>query len=265
MQPIFDRKLLNAHRDRAARMPAPDADFLWQECAERLIEKLSDITRRFPMTLDLGSHHGKLRNLLQGRFGIETIIQTESSEAMLHLTSSPKIRMNEEWLAFKSESFHLVISLNSLQWINDLPGTLKQIFRILKPDGLFIAMIPGGETLIELKNAFYEAMETTTGGITPRFSPMVDVPDAGSLLQRAGFALPVVDREQIMVSYSHPLKLLRDLRAMGQTNALLARPHPLTRSTLIAMSKIYTAKFPDSEGNIRATFDLLTATGWKPF
>lgn len=262
---IFDRNLLNAHRTRAAIDSIDGSDFLWKECADRLVDKLGDINRKFPVALDLGCHHGALHGPLRNHFDIETIIHAERNAEMLTHAPSPKIIMDEEWLAFRENSVNLVISIGSLQWVNDLPGTLKQIFHILKPDGLFLCMFPGGDTLIELKTALHEAMQRTTGGLSPRSSPMIDVPDAGALLQRAGFELPVVDREHITVSYPHPLKLLHDLRAMGQTNALIHRASkPLTRNTLLKMSEIYAEHFSDAEGNVLATFDMLTLTGWKP-
>jgi ubiquinone/menaquinone biosynthesis C-methylase UbiE len=264
MYAIFDHHLLTKHRNRAANMPPNGADFLWQECADRLIDKLSDIQRRFPKVLDLGCHQGQLKTRLQHRFGIETIIACDASSHMLNAAEFPKLIADPEWLPFAPESFDLVLSIGTLHWVNDVPGCLAQIVRILKPDGLFIGMLAGGESLIELRASMHDAMEKTTGGISPRLSPMMDIPDAGSLLQRAGFALPVVDREQIIIDYSHPIKLMHDLRAMGQTNALLHRSNKmLRRSTMTHACNYYLDHFPASGGEVTATFDLLTLTGWK--
>ncbi len=264
MQQIFDHQLLTKHRNRAANMPPNGADFLWQECADRLIDKLSDIQRRFPKVLDLGCHQGQLKSRLQHRFGIETIIACDASGQMLNAAESPKLIADPEWLPFAPESIDLVVSIGSLHWVNDVPGCLTQIARALKPDGLFIGMLAGGESLIELRTSMHHAMQETTGGISPRLSPMMDMPDAGSLLQRAEFALPVVDREQIIVNYSHPLKLMHDLRSMGQTNALLQRSKKmLRRSTITHACDYYLDHFPANGSGVKATFDLLTLTGWK--
>jgi NADH dehydrogenase [ubiquinone] 1 alpha subcomplex assembly factor 5 len=250
---IFDRKRVRMHAQRA--MPAPE-DFLLRAMLERLTDRLQDMNRTFPTALDLGSHHGILQEYLPDSAGIEKLVQMESLGA-------PDVLGDAEFLPFATNSFDLIISCGSLHWVNDLPGTLIQIQRSLKPDGLFLAMMPGGETLTELRASF-EAAEMR-GGISPRVSPFVDIRDAGGLLQRAGFALPVVDSEQLEVLYTHPLKLLHDLRAMGQANALRESRKGFTScSLMMRMADIYMQRYEAQDGRVRATFELMTLTAWKP-
>lgn len=261
---IFDRKRMRHHRDRAA-VNFAESDFLLRAMAERLADRLPDIARRFPLVLDLGAHNGLMAEYLKGMGGIETLVQTDASPGMI--TQAPGLRVvaDEEFLPFAPDTFDLVISAGSLHWINDLPGALIQIRQILKPDGLFLAMLPGSETLKELRQSFEQAEMTVSGGVSPRISPFVDVRDAGSLLQRAGFALPVVDSETLTVEYEHPLKLLHDLRGMGETNALVHSHKGLTPcSLLMTAMDHYLQSFSNEEGRIVASFELVTLTAWKP-
>jgi SAM-dependent methyltransferase len=172
---------------------------------------------------------------------------------------------DEERLPFAPESFDLVLSNLSLHWVNDLPGCLLQIRRILKPDGLFLASMLGGESLVELREALLEAELATSGGASPRVSPFAEIADAAGLLQRAGFALPVTDLDSFTVRYATPFALLGDLRAMGATNILLARRRtPLRRATLMRMAEIYAERFADPDGRVRATVELVWVSGWAP-
>ncbi|MBX9633820.1 MAG: methyltransferase domain-containing protein, partial [Magnetospirillum sp.] len=194
---IFDRSLLRKRRDRAAPEFAAH-DFLVREMAERLADRLTDVTRRFPLALDLGCHTGEIADTLMGRGGIETLVQCDLSPRMAAKAATnghPALAADEEWLPFADASFDLVISCLSLHWVNDLPGTLLQIRRVLKPDGLFLCAMLGGETLKELRQALSEAEMAEENGWSPRVSPFADVRDLGGLLQRAGFALPVVDAD----------------------------------------------------------------------
>lgn len=184
---------------------------------------------------------------------------------MIRQAPAPRIVCDEEFLPFRMGSLDLVSSALTLHWVNDLPGTLIQARQALRPDGLFIAALFGGETLKELRESLMQAELECEGGVSPRISPFADVRDLGSLLQRAGFALPVVDADPITVRYETAFHLLRDLKAMGETSALNDRRRvPLRRQTLLRMAEIYQERFADADGRIRATFEFLYATGWAP-
>ncbi|WP_185961335.1 methyltransferase domain-containing protein [Telmatospirillum sp. J64-1] len=265
---IFDRRLLRKRRDRAAAN-LPAHDFLFREVADRLADRLLDVTRKFPMALDLGCHGGEIGQILEGRGGIETLVQCDLSEAMLRRAAGngrgPVVAADEEFLPFADGSFDLVISNLSLHWVNDLPGTLAQIRRILKPDGLFLASFLGGDTLIELRRAFMDAELAEEGGAGQRVAPFADTRDAGALLQRAGLALPVVDSETITVTYADPMKLMADLRGMGETNAAAGQRKAFTRrSTLLRMMANYQQAEAGPDGRLPATFQIITMTGWAP-
>jgi SAM-dependent methyltransferase len=173
--------------------------------------------------------------------------------------------VDEELLPFRKESFSLAVSLLALQHVNDLPGTLVQIRSVLKPDGLFLGCLLGGATLQELRSCFMQAESEITGGISPRIAPFADLRDMGGLLQRAGFALPVVDSDLVTVRYDHPLALMQDLRAMGLTNVLTQRSRrPLSRRVLARVMELYHQQFSDTDGRIRASFEFLWLSGWAP-
>lgn len=260
---IFDRRRVKQHRDRAASQFGK-SDFLFREIAVRLADRLSDVKRGFPLALDLGAHNGLLAEYIEDKGGIEWLMQSDLSNAMIAQATGTRLVADEEFLPFAENSFDLVMSAWSLHWVNDLPGTLIQIQRILKPDGMFIAVMPGGATLKELRQSFEQAELGVSGGLSPRVSPFIDVRDAGSLLQRAGFDMPVVDSETLTVSYTHPLKLLHDLRNMGETSALLQSQKTFTPcSLLMTMVDYYLRTFSDDKGTILATFELVTLAGWK--
>lgn len=260
---IFDRRCVRARRDRAAELFFA-YDFLLRELASRLADRLPDIRRQFPLAVELGAHTGLLAEYLPETAGIKTLIQTDLSATMIASAPGLRVVADEEWLPFADNSFDLVMSIGGLQWVNDLPGTLIQIHRILKPGGLLLAMVPGGETLKELRASLEATEQIITGGVSPRISPFVDVKDAGALLQRAGFTLPVTDSESLTVAYEHGIKLLQDLRGMGQTSALALRARRFTpRSILFSALDYYRRHFVD-EGRLNATFEVVTLTGWKP-
>ena len=262
---IFDRRLLRARRARAAReLTAPD--FLLTEIAERLADRLSDIARRFPVALDLGARDGILERTLQGRGGIETLIQSETwLVSAQRLQGGAALVADEELLPFKEQCFDAVLSNLALHWVNDLPGALAQIRSSLKPDGLFLASLFGTGTLQELRTALMEAELAETGGASPRVSPFADLRDAAGLLQRAGFALPVADADTVTVTYGDFFALLRDLRGMGETNILFDRLKQPTRRTVFARAAaIYQERFADAQGRLPATFQVLFLTGWAP-
>jgi SAM-dependent methyltransferase len=263
---IFDRRLLTTRRDRAARCGAPrPVDYLLARVAADLRERLSLIRRTFPVAVNLGSHHGLLSSAIRDVPGIDLIICTDLAQAALALCSAPKAVADEEALPFAPGSLDLVVSGLSLQWVNDLPGTLIQIRQALKPDGLALLSLLGGQTLHELRSAWIAAESELLAGAAPRVAPFADVRDLGGLLQRAGFALPVADSDVVTVLYDTPLSLMRDLQAMGATNVLVDRSRrPVTRALLIRASELYAERFARADGRIPATFEILTMTAWAP-
>jgi NADH dehydrogenase [ubiquinone] 1 alpha subcomplex assembly factor 5 len=265
---VFDRALVRRHRDRAAAQFAR-SDFLLQEAAARLTGRLLDVTRDFPLALDLGCHTGQTAAAMGNLTRVGTLIQADLSPAMAKLarekTRRGTVVADEEFLPFAEASLDLVLSNLSLHWVNDLPGALSQIRRAIKPDGLFLATLFGGETLRELRSALMEAEAETTGGVAPRVSPFTDVRDAGNLLTRAGFALPVVDADSITVTYTDMFKLMADLRGMAETNAVLVRRKvPTQRDTFLRAAEIYAANFRNERDRIDATFQIITMTAWVP-
>ena len=263
---IFDRTLHARHRARAAAGFA-NHDFLLARVAESMAERLALITRNFSKTLDLGAHHGVISRMLplMAPEKIGQIVTADLAPEMLVHASGPRVCADEEQLPFADKAFDLVLSALSLHWVNDLPGALIQIRRALVPDGLFMGALFGGETLIELRQALAEAEIECEGGLSPRVSPFVDLRDMGSLLQRAGFGLPVVDSDRVTVNYGNVLKLMAELRGMGETNALIERRRtPMRRKTLMRAAEIYTEKFGLADGRISATFEIVMLAGWSP-
>lgn len=262
---VFDRRTVRQHRDRAAAGLA-EHDFLFREVGQRLAERLDDVNRKFRTALELGAHGGALAESLAGRNGIEHLVRCDLSARMVGgKCASPRVVADEEWLPYAPSSFDLIVSSLSLHWVNDLPGALVQIRRALKPDGLFIGALFGRATLSELREVLLEAELAECGGAGLRVSPFVDVRDAGGLLQRAGFALPVVDTDTITVSYSSAFDLMRDVRGMGESNAVAERRRSFTRrSTLLRAAAIYADRYADDQHRIPATFQVVTLTGWAP-
>lgn len=261
---IFDRRSVKQHRNRAASSLS-EFEFLLCEVADQLVDRLSDIRRNFPVALDVGCHTGQISRLLQGRGGIEQLYQCDLSEPMARQTAGLRIVADEEFLPIGDAQLDLAISSLSLHWVNDLPGALIQIRRALKPDGLFLATLFGGETLKELRQSLITAESEIVGGAGPRVSPFADVRDGGALLQRAGFALPVADTEVLAVSYENPLKLMHDLRGMGEQMATHSRAKTFTRrDVLFRACEIYQDIFGDDDGRVPATFEVITLTAWAP-
>ena len=265
---VFNRRTVRRHRDRAAAHFF-EYDFLFREVAERLLDRLDDVKRSFPLALDLGCHDGTLGRLIEGRGGIETLVQCDLSPAMAERAAAngagPVLAGDEEAQPFAPGTFDLVLSNLSLHWVNDLPGALIQARRALKPDGLFLATLLGGDTLNELRRALTEAELAEEGGASPRVSPMADLRDVGDLLARAGFALPVADCDTLTVSYPTPLKLMGDLRGMGETNAVAERRKTVSRrTTLLEAAARYGLLFEDTDKRVPATFQVFTLTAWAP-
>ena len=261
---VFDKRAVRRHRDRAAAHFA-EHDFLFREIGDRLLDRLDDMAGRFPLALDLGCRTGLLARHLSGRGGVAHLVSTDLSSAMAREAPAPRAVADEEALPFAAASFDLVLSNLALHWTNDLPGALLQIRQVLKPDGLLLASLFGGDTLLELREALLEAEIEIAGGASPRLSPVLDVRDAGMLLQRAGFALPVIDTDVITVTYPDALALMRDLRGMGETNAAIERArHPTRRAILASAAARYAARHADAEGRITARFQVIFLTGWAP-
>lgn len=262
---IFDRLQLARQRRRAAAGDFRARDFLFREAADRLADRLDDVARRFPVALDLGSRTGQLREALAGRGGIGTLVQADLCPAMLSGGAGLRIACDDEALPFADASLDLAMSVLSFSWINDVPGTLAQLRRALRPDGLLLAMVYGGRTLRELRDVLTRATLEIEGGAAAYVSPYVDVRDAGGLLQRAGFALPVVDSETVTVSYDHMFALMHDLRGMGEGNALVHRRRTFAkRAVFMRAAELYQQDYADAEGRIPATFELVTLTAWTP-
>jgi SAM-dependent methyltransferase len=257
---LFDRGLVRARRSRAQGLGA--ATFLLDRVAEDLAERLDAVLRRFPLAVDLGTPTGALQRVLAASGKVDHILalaRCARGGAMGFIAA------DEEALPLRDACADLAVSGLALQFVNDLPGTLVQVRRILKPDGLFMAALAGGETLTELRQAMAQAEAEIEGGISPRVAPFVEVRELGSLLQRAGFALPVTDVDRITVRYGSVFGLMHDLRRMGATNMLIARRRtPLRRATLMRLAEIYAERFADPDGRIRATFDLVWLSGWAP-
>lgn len=261
---IFDLELLNRRRTRVAETAASH-DFLLDRVAEDLIDRLALVQRKFPLALDLGAHHGPLGRRLRSTSGIEVMTALEPNAALLAQCPSPKLQANLETLPLAEASLDLIVSGLTLQWLNDLPGTLIQICRALKPDGLFLGALLGGATLTELRQAWLIAETEVTGGASPRVAPFADVRDLGGLVQRAGFALPVVDSDVVSVTYADPYALMRELKSMGASNMLVDRRRaPVTRGLLLRAAEVYTERFALPNGRIPATFEILTITAWRP-
>ena len=264
---VFDRNAVRDHRNRAAKTWA-DHDFLFMEAADRLCDRLDDVKRKFDNALDLGCHGGCVAKNLGARGGIKNLTQTDISPAMVKLaekTGHPSVVVDEESLPFDDGSFDLVLSNLSLHWVNDLPGALIQIRKSLKPDGLMLASVFAERTLWELRESLMAAEIEIESGMSPRVSPFATVQDLGSLLGRAGFALPVLDTDTITVSYPDAFKLMADLRGMGESGAVSARRKTFSREdTILRAASYYQEKFGGEDGRIPATFDIVTMTAWAP-
>jgi SAM-dependent methyltransferase len=246
---LFDRALLRARQRRALR--GEPATFLLDRVVEDMEERLRAVLRDFADVADIWTPAETLRGRLVNRFKSFTQVSLDDS--------------GQEILPLHPESLDLVVSALAFQFVNDLPGVLAQIRRSLRPDGLLLAAMIGGDTLTELRQCFAAAESECEGGVSPRVAPFADLRDIGALLQRAGFALPVTDVDRIVVRYDNAFALMRDLRRMAATNILVERRRtPTRRATLLRMAQIYGERFADPDGRIRATFDLIWLSGWAP-
>ena len=244
---LFDRALLRARQHRALR--GEPATFLLDRVVEDIDERLQAVTRKFSDVADIWTPGTALEELLRSRFG-----------SIRHVSPG-----DSETLPLPPESLDLAVSALAFQFVNDLPGVLAQIRRALRPDGLLLAAMIGGDTLTELRQAFAQAEAECEGGVSPRVAPFADLRDVGALLQRAGFALPVTDVDSLVVRYDNAFALMQDLRRMGATNVMIERRRtPTRRATLLRMAQIYTQRFADPDGRIRASFDVIWLSGWAP-
>lgn len=245
---LFDRALLHA-RQRRARAQGR-VTFLLDRVAEDMSDRLAAVMREFHAPVDLWTPGEGLAAMRARLPSLERIV--------------PDVAGGEK-LPLVPDSLDLVVSALALQFVNDLPGVLAQIRRALKPDGLLLAAMIGGDSLTELRQAFAVAEAECEGGVSPRVAPFADLRDIGALLQRAGFALPVTDVDRVVVRYGNAFALMQDLRRMGAANVLIERRRtPTRRATLLRMAEIYAERFADADGRIRATFDIIWLSGWAP-
>jgi SAM-dependent methyltransferase len=242
---LFDRALLLQRQARAQRLGP--ATFLLDRVIEDMEERLSAVKREFSAAADIWTPG-------------EGLLWRDRFNSFAHVAPA-----QDEALPFQPESLDLAVSALAFQFVNDLPGVLAQIRRALKPDGLLLAAMIGGDSLTELRQSFAAAEAECEGGVSPRVAPFADLRDLGHLLQRAGLALPVTDVDRVVVRYANAFELMADLRRMGATNILRERRHtPTRRATLLRMARIYSERFADADGRIRATFDIVWLSAWAP-
>ena len=264
---IFNRALLSQRRERLTALHPRGRwpTFLLEHAVDNLMERLAFVCREFEDLLVVGALEGSLGRRLQSAMSPRLLVEVDHCDGMLRHCDGMKVLGDEACLPFGSERFDLVVSALALQFVNDLPGALAQIRHVLRPDGLFLGVIAGGATLTELRQCMLDAEAELLGGASPRVAPFADVRDAGALLQRAGFALPVADTETLTVTYGSALELMRELKLMGASNVLVERTRkPMTRGLLLRAAEIYGERFSDADGRIAATFEFLTLTGWAP-
>ncbi|TDK34596.1 methyltransferase domain-containing protein [Rhizobium deserti] len=263
MDILFDDELVASRRERAF-LRDQNAAFLLDIAARELAERLSVVERRFDMAVELHGASGATAReaMATGKIGAISRIETSSTFAQ---TGEELVTADLGDVPLEPTSTNLVLSPLALHLVNDLPGTLVRIRRSLKPDGLLLAAIPGAGTLAELRDVLLAAEAELTGGASPRVIPFLDVRDAGALLQRAGFALPVVDAENYTVRYDSLFPLMRDIRAMGMGNPLVGRSRlPMKRRFFVRAAELYAERYSDPDGRIRATFSIIYASGWAP-
>ncbi len=245
---LFDRALLRARQARALKQG--EVTFLCDRVAEDMADRIGAVRREFADVANIWSPGEAVRAPDAARFKSITRIGLDS---------------NSEVLPLQPESLDLAVSALAFQFVNDLPGVLAQIRRALRPDGLLLAAMIGGDTLTELRQSFAAAEAECEGGVSPRVAPFADLRDVGALLQRAGLALPVTDVDRVVVRYDSAFALMADLRRMGATNILVERRRtPTRRATMLRMAQIYAERFADADGRIRATFDVIWLSGWAP-
>lgn len=263
-EPIFDRTLLQTRRRRAVA-GIGDYDYLLRTVADDIADRLSMVTREFPLALNWGCHNGLVTRALNELKTIGTVVSADPLVEMVDQAPGLKVVADEELFPFAAESFDLIVSALSLQWVNDLPGALIQLRAGLKPDGAFVAAILGGGSLAELRHVFLLAEEELYGGASPRVAPFADVRDFGHLLQRAGFALPVTDRDVLKVRFNSAMDLMRELKAMGASNVLTNRLRvPRSKALFERVNELYSELYSDDDGRVFASFEMIYLMGWAP-
>ncbi|EJF88185.1 methyltransferase domain-containing protein [Bartonella melophagi] len=261
---IFDHIRIEQFRKRAFKKAKEGYDFLLSYVAEDLYKRLRTVERQFTLALDLHSHTGFAVQALKKSGKISSIERVETD--ILYQSHDQKFHLrHREFLDFPPHYCDLIVSLLSLQLTNDTPGVLKQIKDILKPDGLFLAVMAGAGTLRELRESLLQAELEIYGGVSPRIYPFADIRDVGAILQRVGFAIPVVDVENITIRYNTMFDLMHDLKAMGMQNALINRSQrPVSKRFFLRAAEIYAQQFSDPDGRIRAHFSFIWLSGWAP-
>jgi len=264
---IFDRERYAARRNRAAPTFAK-YDYLRQRVAGDLESRLADTPRLFENGLELGAAGGALSRSLMASGKVAHMLAADIAPAFTGMAEARGLAartVDEEYLPFPEASFDLVVAPLTLHWVNDLPGALIQIRRILKPDGLFLGALFAAGTLAELRDVLTEAETELTGGLAPRFSPLPGLRDMAGLMQRAGFALPVADRDTVEVTYGHPVVLLSDLKGMAERTCFVpGTSRPLSSRILARATQLYAERFPAPRGRVKASFEIVHVSGWAP-
>ena len=264
MDIIFDAELVEARRRRAITAGDHNAAFLLDIAGRELAERLSVVERQFEQGVELHGGTGTAAREAKATGKVANMVRIESDPTFAVSGEDITVAPLDD-VPLEPDTVNLIVSPLALHLTNDLPGTLVRIRRALKPDGLFLAAIPGSGTLAELRDVLLSAEVEMTGGASPRVIPFADVRDVGGLLQRTGFALPVIDAETYTVRYGNLFALMRDLRGMGMTNALAGRSRkPLTKRFFLKAAELYAERYSDPDGRIRATFSIIYASGWAP-
>ncbi|XP_048392932.1 arginine-hydroxylase NDUFAF5, mitochondrial isoform X1 [Stegostoma tigrinum] len=266
---VFDRKMKRRQKNWASSIPGSERyDYLKEEVGSRVVDRVFDIVRTFPLALDIGCGKGYIAENLN-KETVQTLFQVDIAENVLKRpieTEIPIYRVlaDEEFLPFKENTFDLILSSLSLHWVNDLPCAFKQIHSSLKPDGVFVGAMMGGETLYELRCSLQLAELEREGGFAPHISPFTAVTDLGNLLEQAGFTMLTVDIDEILVNYPGIFEIMEDLQGMGESNCAWSRKPLLHRDTMLAAAAIYKEMYGNDDGSVPATFQILYMIGWKP-
>ncbi|KAM8842853.1 arginine-hydroxylase NDUFAF5, mitochondrial isoform 1-T1 [Synchiropus picturatus] len=266
---VFDRVMKRRQKNWAASLPNPEQyQYLRDEVGARVADRVYDIARTFPLALDVGGGRGHIAQHLDKEV-VERLFLTDVSEKSLkdaRRSDIPtrRVVVDEEFLPFKENTFDLVVSSLSLHWINDLPGALTQIRQVLKPDGVFIGAMVGGDSLFELRCSLQLAETEREGGFSPRVSPYTAVTDLGHLLTQAGFNMLTVDIDEVQVHYPGITEVMSDLQGMGESNCAWTRRSLLHRDTILAAAAVYKEMYGHKDGSVPATFQILFMIGWKP-